>query len=272
MPFSDVTTDSITLPSDAVSTDPRIVIATDDPLSAGINDAAISFYWDENRGFVAGVDRAGDGPSALGQWRLYGLVTGFGLSQFINATYDPTDGGRDNISIRGGSRDPRAARVSVTGPNVDLGGTAPSDEAGRDVRIFGRSIPRGLLAVGGFDGVSGIGAVETVAVTVAYASATSTARRYRPEFIGRAFSTVAGDRARVRIRRTDTAGAVELDAGEVTFGAANIPVPIMAWTYVVGSGAIGDAFALTLQRTAGTGTIAYAPQDSGLMDIGPTSV
>lgn len=135
----------LTVPFDAKETDPRIVIATDDPLSAGVNRAAISFYWDQARGFVAGVDRAGDGPSALGQWRLYGLVTGFGLSQFINATYDPTDGGRDNVSIRGGSRDPRASRVSVTGPVVDLGATTVGDDAGRDVRVFGQSMPRGVV-------------------------------------------------------------------------------------------------------------------------------
>lgn len=114
----------LVIPQDAQVTDPRVVIDSQDPLIALINDAGISYYWDDGRGFVTGVERSGDGPTAVGQWRLYGYAdgVGLGLSQFIDVSYDPVSPENDGVVIWGGSRyTPDTATVSVIGNHVYVG-------------------------------------------------------------------------------------------------------------------------------------------------------
>lgn len=136
----------LVIPQDAGPSDPRIVIGTDDPLSAQFNDAGISWYWDDMRGFVTGVERSGEGPTAIGQWRLFGYVEGVGLSQFIDVSYDPTDPSGDGVAISGGSREDNSALLATIGPVTYIGGFSRSDQRlGNDARIYGMSMPRGLV-------------------------------------------------------------------------------------------------------------------------------
>lgn len=153
----------LTVPFDARNTDPRVVIATDDPLAAGFSRAAISFYWDDARGFVAGVNRSGDGPSAVGQWRLWAIASGLPVSQLIDAQFFPDLPDQDGVRIRGGTRASLPAQVLVRGPNVDLGAEFPADAPGREVRLFGRPLPRGLITrfpfTGGTQATAGVGEI-----------------------------------------------------------------------------------------------------------------
>lgn len=83
---------------------PRIVIATDDPLASTFSDAAISFYYGLGAGFVASVDRDGNGA---GIWRLSAAPAGAPFSdrnEYLHAEYNPADPILDSVEMTTGYR------------------------------------------------------------------------------------------------------------------------------------------------------------------------
>lgn len=75
-----------------VSTGPRVVIQTDDPIMAYLNlSAAVMWYWNDNTAFMWAVEQSGS-PN-YGQLHLYSTddTTGI-LAQWIDITHDLTSG------------------------------------------------------------------------------------------------------------------------------------------------------------------------------------
>jgi hypothetical protein len=117
----------LTVPYGAPKDRPRVVIGADDPLAAQSDDAAVVWYWDDQRGYVLGVERSGEGPSALGQLRLYALMANpdFGpddprewiRSPVLDVDYTPDGGSSPELNTRvtlsGGSRLPVPDRARV---------------------------------------------------------------------------------------------------------------------------------------------------------------
>lgn len=95
----------LTVPFGARSDQPRIVIATDDPLAAGMTSAGVSYYSDDMRGFITSVER--DPANGTGIWRLFGRfagATGGETAEFVHVEFDPVDAANDYARFGGTAR------------------------------------------------------------------------------------------------------------------------------------------------------------------------
>jgi hypothetical protein len=92
--------EEITIPDSAGDDDPRVVISTNDPLAEQLSqDASITYYWADGRGFIQSVEASG-GPDR-GQWHFWGADENR-LAQYIDIDFDHPDPTDDSITLRGG--------------------------------------------------------------------------------------------------------------------------------------------------------------------------
>lgn len=270
------------IPWGAADDQPRIVISTDDPLSSDFNNAAVSFYWDRMRGFVIGVERSGDGPSAWGQWRLYGLAPndevdgGQGLSQFIDVSYVPDDSEGDSLILSGGTRAAQNAQISLRGSLIEIGEPFASHKKETDVRLYGASLPRGRHAKDSTEAaISGIGATATVVHSIPPTTFIA-GRAYEVRMFGGISASAANVAGDFRIRRTGGGNFAEF---------YRIPCPVASTVYAANAtGArfrVGTSANLTagLEMTlaaVGAGTVTHfaavdRPRRLEVWDIGAAS-
>lgn len=270
----------ITIPADAAGTDrPRIVI-TGGVVPGGYPvDAAILFYWNRTDYWYIGISRFGD--AGFFTRGFVSEVSG-DADHVEEIAYGPTGGGARSVYWERFV----ARYVSPFGQvieTIDADGLRQSLSNGTIQRIAsdyqdaqgGSSLvsqSQGMMDIGGFSATAGITGETVVMSLVENAGDFVLGRRYRVEFMGRVTSTVAGDRARFRLRQTNAAGTIEAEFGEVTIPSGSVPVPFNGWCLYTGRGVVGETVVLTVERTAGAGTLTYAPIESAVSDAAPTSL
>lgn len=270
----------LVIPWGAADDQPRIVIATDDPLTKDINNATVNFYWDRGRGYSMGVEKSGDGPTARGQLRISavappGEVAGDypGFSNFLSFEYDPMNAAGDMVSLFGGTRIDETNVLTVQGPLIRLGTVFDEDKIATDVRIYGRSMPRGLVV----RSASNTGSVASLTTVESVVRALPNTE-YIP---GRAYEvTVRGliqtsstAEIRPRLLKTTLGGQMLGDYGPMTVAGNNVNRPFN-WScgfLVGGSNTVPAVLAFTAATSAGTGVFSgfsANPFEIRVTDIG----
>lgn len=251
----------LVIPWGAADDQPRIVIATDDPLTDGINDATVNFYWDKGRGYSMGVERSGTGPTARGQLRISAVapadeVAGDfpGFSNFLALEFDPANAAGDMITLIGGTRIDETNSLSVAGPAIRLGTVFTSDQITTDVYIYGRSLPRGLIARSAVNNgtVASLTTTESIVRTLPTATFIP-GRAYEVSVRGLVQISATAD-IRPRVLKTNLSGQLLGDYGPMPVNGNNVNRPLN-WSccfLVGGSTAINASLVLGMATTSGT--------------------
>lgn len=283
MPWNDSPLRELVIPQDAGPSDPRIVISVD-PIPFGPDEisAAIRFYINATDFFYIGVIRPADLPNighlitgveqpSISSGHTYGdMFTDSAAPAYWEAKwsgfYDDT-GAAGHVTI--------GDFVEVSGESYvrfesDFNGTGDIQihESGADV-----SQPRGVFDVE-TSGATNFTTTETVVESLTDGAATfQVDRRYLVSFHGGLTSTIASDKVRVRIRQTNASGTVERDCGEITLSATvGVPVPVDVSCLYTGRNVVGETVALSMVRSAGTGTITYTSDSAWVEDKTSTAV
>ena len=295
----------LVIPWAASGNQPRVVIATDDPLALELGqDAAVVFYWWDGRGFLAAVEDSG-GTGNIGQFRIMGRA-GLRTAQYIDIDYNVANPLADNLNLRGGAGSVRVqsdrfftawgplgidieswngtvaligaditltangvtAGITLSGLLVQLASTLPADEDTHDIRAFGVSIPRGRRGhVQSTANSAAIGA-ETVVLTMP--SRTYYAgRAYECRMTGGVMGSVANTAGHFRLRKTDVLGQ---DLGEyLRYSAQLSATPYQAngagRIFTVGASNVVAAIALTLGGVGGNATHWGSVASPRMLDI-----
>jgi hypothetical protein len=246
----------ITLPPGAADSDPRIYIGPNDPLAQAFGqDSAILFYFGPGRAFMLSVEQSG-GPN-LGQLFLSAVSSGNPPLQLLGFEYDVA---AQNAS--GGLHLPGNASIAAGVGTGAIPGSIlfiQEDQVGvvADVWLYGQSMPRFLRQKASFTANSGaVGTTESSVATLA--SQTYKAdRAYEMRIVGRHQLSAAANTGQWRVRKTNTAGQVLADWGQVGVTVAAVPFALCLTgaVFTVGGTDVTAALLATAQSSAGTVTM-----------------
>lgn len=247
----------ITIPGDAGPSDPRIYVGQADPIATFLGqDAAVVFYWADQRAFLISVEQSG-GPDH-GQLHILSFDEINGIKQLIDLDHEVAANqgqifigqGTHQVDtiVKGRNLELRSTLGTVIGSDVDVDITPDVDlnfdPVGR-INVYGAPITEWVNGIGAVVNSAAIAAVETVVLTVPamdYLANTC----YRVVIAGAVTASVAPNNPIVRLRKTNAAGQ--------QFQVSRIHCPNAATTFnsdfvaffKVGAANVNAALALTI--------------------------
>lgn len=200
----------LTIPPDAGTTDPRIYIGPNDPIAQSLSqDAAIVFYFAQDRAFFLSVEQSG-GPDdgQLHLWCTANDIPG-NFHQLVDIDYDVTnDSVQFTVAAAGLVQD---VTFQCFARRIELQDSLSLSKANNDILVFGESLARGWHAR-----ASSTAVLAGVTVAAGETDALVTpgedyygGRAYEVTMRGGTRSGTAGGAAQFRLRKT-TAGGDDL--------------------------------------------------------------
>lgn len=265
----------ITIPGDAGPSDPRVYVGQNDPIALSLSqDAALVFYFGNERAFLITVEQSGD--DTFGQLHFLGFDSGpTTLKSYIDFDFDiDNDEGFVYLAQSGRTQN---LNTYINGLVNYLGGFGfDADKEGTDVRIYGESMPRG------FHASAGSAANQSVTVAAGETLAFATAgedyyanRAYRVYLQGGVRSTVANGAAQLRLRKTGVGGQ---DLGEFFRTGTQLANTVYGThgqhVFTVGATTVNASIALTVQANVNTQEFfatATSPREIVIEDVGAAS-
>lgn len=271
----------LVIPWGATADQPRVVIATDDPLARAFSDAGMSFYYDAGHGFVIAVDNF----AGMGIFRIAAGPADAGFTdrmEVLHAEYDQGEPLTDSAALRVGNRvgadtapevglyfdmtnDPVPVPVSILNMLADrvaIGGavdvTGSLSVNGTPVGGLPVDVPRGLVARFSATGnpVATAGVAETALATVpAPPGGYAAGRAYEVTVRAQVTPTATLDLyPRVRKGTGSTSGAVLLDYGrqQIPLASGGDRFYEFGGGFRTGSAAVSADLTFTAATSAGT--------------------
>lgn len=266
----------ITIPGDAGPSDPRVYVGQNDPIALSLSqDAALVFYFGNERAFLITVEQSGD--DTFGQLHFLGFDSGpTTLKSYIDFDFD-IDNDQGFVYL-GQSGRTQNLNTYINGLVNYLGGFGfTADKEGTDIRLYGESAPRGFHATAGSNAVQA-GITVAAGETLCFATPGEdyiAGRAYRVTMKGGVRTAAASAQAQLRLRKTGVGGQ---DLGEYFRYPMNVANSVHAAhgtrEFTVGATTVNASIALTIQ--ANTNTIdhfatATSPREIVIEDVGAAS-
>lgn len=253
--------DEIVVPPDATDDEPRVYIGPNDPIAQGLSqDAAMVFYWGNEKAFILSVEQSGPDD---GQLHLWALTPGSQLHQIMDIDYNV---GADQVVVSFGQ--------GAADTQYDF--YQPVDV--QDIlSVRGNDIGKGIVATGSDTLASAaIGAAETEVLLTSAAVQFEADRAYRVDVIGGQQGSVANSNPIWRCRKSNGLATGQLACfyrREQLPGTLDSALNLSQF-FTTGSPAPAAAvLAATVSALAGTvtNTATFGGRHLVVTDVGPAS-